>query len=140
MIRISKQIVFATIPSAIALVQYFYIGILLDGVMAAIIVWLSSMAMIWTTMIACNIREENRKKIYRESIDINKPQVFSEPIKCWVRDTEHYEWSEGWLTEVRNSEPMYACIQGISHNLVQVYDKTYISLWKYCTLTKPKED
>ena len=55
MIRISKQTVFATIPSAIALVQYFYIGILLNGVMAAIVVWLSSMAAIWSTMIACGI-------------------------------------------------------------------------------------
>jgi len=74
-------------------------------------------------------------------IDLTKPQILAEPIKCWVKGNEE-TWQKAWLVGIIETDEKFT--QGFavanlrSHERVPTYlERLNVRWWKYCTLTDP---
>jgi len=71
-------------------------------------------------------------------IDLTKPQILTEPVKCWVSN-DNYNYVQRWLVG-RDEEGMYWWINSIEHDKTMTIEQVMTlskTEWTYCTLTDP---
>ena len=74
-------------------------------------------------------------------IDLDKPQILTEPIKCWAKEAEFVPWVQKWLLEIQklNSGLVYITIHDTYHSeqpTIMHILKGY-SIYSHCTLVNP---
>ena len=75
-------------------------------------------------------------------IDLTKPQILTEPVKCWVRDTEEEAWLDGWLIGIKTNKTKYRYViaDKINHKTCPDIDSMLcLQIYQYCTLTDPNK-
>jgi len=73
-------------------------------------------------------------------IDLNVPQILTEPVKCWVRDSDKGQWAARWLKGItKESMDRYVTVGQYNHTTTMTIDLVFLNItqWMFCTLTDP---
>ena len=75
-------------------------------------------------------------------IDLSKPQVLTEPVKCWVRNCENNFWEMRWLIGITEFTGSLIFVVGTTYDHRRLPIRFYLGgsdyfYFHYCTLTDP---
>ena len=81
-------------------------------------------------------------------IDLNKPQVLTEPVKCWVRNfaignCTDESWSSRWLIGITEFDGSLIFVVCGTYGHIKLPTKDELAsryYWNHCTLTDPYKE